>query len=403
MNTLDGQGSLHIGSTGGSGVLVSKGQSEAADQLPLFSQSFHNAKDSYSKLGARSRGARVHGGPLELRKSLPPRDCTKWIRTDKKYDPYSYFENPNNKPSPKPEKPPPPPSLWVPRRDKEPKSLHNRRPVDSSPPKEKTGPGIPSTKSSPLKEKTSPGSPSLKSSSSSPFFKKANKLAGKHTEKPPWDTEHHIMHSRMNSEIKPGYREYFDRPVPKDNVGVPKVFEQYGMHDRQCGWNDQPAPLGEYRRTFFNNIGPPSTGGCKQHQLPSYWRNIKDWKTSSAPELPNCSLSRVRSPTSKDHSLLEALADMPAAEATAFWRGWAGAKAEVPETKTQIGWDDRWNVTWSKDNNQYNKYTREYFSIPNGVPGRATETPQSRMPAPGLKSAPAAWGHLHVAAHDVGF
>merc|ERR1719265_1470532 len=81
---------------------------------------------------------------------------------------------------------------------------------------------------------------------------KEKEAATKLEERKPWDTEHHIMVSRMNHEVQVGVREYFDKPIAKESEGIPRISEEYCMNDRQCGWNDDPRPLGENRSTYCN-------------------------------------------------------------------------------------------------------------------------------------------------------
>lgn len=335
--------------------------SEAKAQLPIFTKGYVECKETLGKMSAKARGVRCHTGPVQLRAAWPARDCSSWVREDKQYHPYSYFEMPNNSPSPKPKKPPQPPRLWLP----------EKKSKDAG---KKSSQASTATGTAPTATGTAP-EVSLQTGGSSPS--KASKVKPDAASKPDWDTKHHIMSSRLNDEVQAGIREYFDTPKMKESQGMPKVREQYAMHDRQCGWNDEPAELGEMRRTLFDNIGPFSLGGCKQQQLPSYWRKVKNWHAHSAPDLKaEGGLSGSRLPHTGDRSLLAALADAPASQTTEFWRGWAEATSKpgaLPSTAYGKGWDSRFGVTWSKDNDSLNKRQREYFSVPHGKPGRPTE------------------------------
>jgi len=308
-------------------------------------QRYADVKDRYGKMSAKARGVRLHQGPLDLRHSLPARDCTSWVRSDRQYDPYSYFAQPGNKPPPKFPKSNGPPPLWLLPRAKDGK-------VKSKASEEKDGTG-PAKSESP--------------------------------EKPGWDTEHHILFSRMNAEMQSGVREYFDHPKTKGNEGIPRLNERYVMNDRQCGWNDLPDKPGEMRRTLFSNVGPYNLGGCKEQQLPSYWRKIKDWGSYSTPELGQLAISRLDNLPSekvKKHLLLS-LANTPAHEAAEFWRSWADAhtkaenKPDLPAVldPTKKRWDKNWSVTSSKDNDVMNPRQREYFSVPEGGRGFSSSNP----------------------------
>mmetsp|Transcript_124579 Transcript_124579/g.265693 ORF Transcript_124579/g.265693 Transcript_124579/m.265693 type:complete len:379 (-) Transcript_124579:56-1192(-) len=314
------------------------------EETPKVSASklrYESAQGAYAMMSAKARGATVHPDSVKLRKSLQPRDCVSWVHENKQYSPYSYFESPNNAASPKLEKSKGPPALWLPPRSKDASKSSSKGASSSSPAK--------GTSSAKLMERL------------------------------PWDTEHHIMHSRMNQEVQVGVREYFDKPVRKEGEGVPKVRERYAMCDRQMGWNDEPAPLGEYRRTVFDNVGPYNIGGCKEQQLPSYWREIKDWRSYSMPDL-DAEAFGGRSKTEDERKLLLTLADTPADKTKVFWRGWARATTKpgsFPPEGPPRGWDNRWNVTWSKDNECMNARNREYFSVPRGKQGKSTEAPRT--------------------------
>lgn len=300
-----------------------------AKRLPVFSSHYGEACTTLASMTAKARGVKLHPGPLKLRKSLPSRDCTSWVRDDHQYDPYWSGDKTEVKPREKKAVPLP---LWLP-----------------------------------------------------PSAKEREAAAAQPKEVPPWDAEHHVMYSRMNSELQQGFRQYFDKPKRKEGEGIPKMRERYAMNDRQAGWLDDPAPLGESRRTLFDNIGPYNLGGCKQHQMPSYWRKIKDWSCyDSTPDLPV--VQKPPEDADQKKGLLMALADMPAAQARAFWKGWLEAKAaakaqakgeQVPEP-TPEEWDERWNVIWSRANQDINPRQREYFSVPFGANGQATEKPRSK-------------------------
>eukprot|EP00441_Pelagodinium_beii_P020628 CAMPEP_0197653788 /NCGR_PEP_ID=MMETSP1338-20131121/37135_1 /TAXON_ID=43686 ORGANISM="Pelagodinium beii, Strain RCC1491" /NCGR_SAMPLE_ID=MMETSP1338 /ASSEMBLY_ACC=CAM_ASM_000754 /LENGTH=387 /DNA_ID=CAMNT_0043229031 /DNA_START=49 /DNA_END=1212 /DNA_ORIENTATION=- len=307
-------------------------------------QVFIEVRDTYGRMSAKSRGVRLHTGPLKLRHSMPARDCTSWVHDDKQYSPYSYFENPLNKPAPLPAKSKGPPPLWLPPRSK-------ARSQPASPTKGGKG-----SKKSVLGE----------------------------IQAKPWDTEHHVMVSRMNDEVQVGVREYFDVPKRKEGEGIPKLRERYVMNDRQAGWNDEPDALGEMRRTLFNNAGPYNLGGCKQQQLPSWWRKIKDWGSYSYSEMPNLRTSTSEAPVAQK-SLLASLANTPGHKSAEFWRGFAESgnnfarvmeSEDAEEFKSRLEkWDNNWHIC-SSGNDEVNQRNREYFSVPEGGNGRQTEQPR---------------------------
>jgi len=321
---------------------------ETKEAVPQCSRNYVEATATLAPLAAKARGEKCHKGPLQLRKALPGRDCTKWVEEDKQYRPYCSMEAPTNIPSPKPKKPPAPPRLWLPA---------ERSTKDASRSLQSGGSGDPSSPSKPSK--------SLELS-----------------ERPSWDTEHHVMFSRMNHEINTGFREYFEKPKRKDSEAVVRCRETYVMSDRQCGWNDEPEPLGESRRTFINNIGPVNVGGCREQQMPSYWRKIGNWRAYSMPSLTAQTGLGAGPPKPGRNpdgghghsSLIVALADAPADQSTKFWRDWAKQQSKLgqsPRKRREPHWDDRWAITSSKDNTRNCSYKREYFSVPPGKPGRS--------------------------------
>lgn len=340
-------------------ISISEDKQQKADKkgcdLPNYSRGLAESKATYGTMSAKNRGEKTcHKGPLELRKTREPRDCTSWIRQDKQYSPYSYFESPDNKPSKKPKQSALPPSLWLL------KDPIKKKPKDSAA----------------VEDEMPLGAEAGEDGAVFDDFAKPNEGL---EDRPAWDTEHHIMHSRMNHELQVGTREYFDRPVKKEGVGVPKIREQYVLNDRQCCWNDEPAPLGEYRYTVFDSMGP-----SKVQQLPSYWRRVGAWSSFSTPDL-HLSISRQGKPKEKPpngrKAMLQAMADLPADQSKAYWKEWAEKQAPsntLPAPNRwdrPRGWDDRWNLC-SQSNDEINPRLREYFAVPQGVPGRCTEAPR---------------------------
>ncbi|CAJ1351120.1 unnamed protein product [Effrenium voratum] len=204
--------------------------------------------------------------------------------------------------------------------------------------------------------------------------------------RPPWDEEHHIMVSRMNGEMQSGAREYFDKPKRKEGEGIPKTREQYVMNDRQAGWNDEPGRPGEMRKTLFNNVGSFNIGGCKDHQLPSYWRKIKDWGSLSSPAMPTIDLRCKTQPHGQPplghdkRTFFQALANTPGREATAFWRSWADLSSKKPEASPKRSrWNNSWQASWAQANEDMNWRCREYFSVPLGGTGRSMPSSSPSM------------------------
>lgn len=365
---------------------LSMKKAKSASVLPKLAKTIAECQETYGTMSAKARGAKIHNGPLELRKALPGRDCSAWVREDKQYSPYSYFDHKGNPPAPKPKKSKGPPPLWLPTRAKEAKTrkLFGDDGQDTLPLGAEAG----------GEEDSMPEEPE-------------QPVAGAAlVNRPPWDSEHHILFSRANEEVQQRCREYFDRPIRKESEGVPRVREQYIMHDRQCCWNDEPGPMGEKRRTLYDNIGPVNIGGCKEQQLPSYWRKIKDWKAFSADDL-HSGLSVSKTGRPKDRTLdpkdklllLKSLSDLPADKAKEFWRGWAeglSPGALPPKTRLEAprGWDDRWSICWSRANDGINQRQREYFSVPAGGTGVSTSPARPRKSMAALGRAAAASGRF---------
>jgi len=393
-----------------------KAKSKSQPQLETYSRHLQECKDTYGTMSAKARGQKIHNGPLELRQSLAPRDCTAWVREDKQYSPYSNSEQPvwvfrvaqeggspdqldqpkgqaggagpslvcmqqrPGMPPPKTKKAKGPPPLWLPPRAKDPKL--KTRP--------KTGDDLDN-----MRLGAEAGEDDTEVEPASPDKPPGAGLADRR----PWDSEHHIMMSRMNHEVQSLCREYFDKPVKKEGDGIPKVREQYAMNDRQCGWNDEPAPLGENRRTLYDNIGPYNVGGCKDQQMVSYWRKIKDWSSYNSSDDVPLSLSKTGKPAAvpdkndkaEKMTLLKTVADLPADEAREFWRGWAERQAEKTKGLPTLpgknrydcpkGWDSRWGVCWSRANDSMNQRQREYFSVPKGSTGLSTSPSRQRKSA----------------------
>lgn len=294
------------------------------------------------------------------------RDTTEWIKQDRQYAPYSNIDSMGPGATNTWKKSSPPPVLWLPGDPIAYRSL-------------KSGDGLPCDVSMPLGAEA--GEDGDEEASRPP-------PGADLVDRPAWDSEHHIMVSRLNHEMQTGTREYFDAPKRKDGVGVPKVREQYVAHDRQCCWQDEPAPFGENRHTIWDNIAEP-----RAHQLPSYWRKVGDWGSFSSPDL-HLSVTKKGMPKTRPEpkpfpgmgrkAMLEALADLPADQATAFWRGWADGKQPkgtmpAPSRWDQPkGWDSRWNVTAGAFNTQLKACSREYFEVPRGALGKSMQAPRPR-------------------------
>ncbi|CAE7028129.1 TR1, partial [Symbiodinium sp. CCMP2456] len=138
-------------------------QKRSASFKPLLAAKIVEVRDTYGKMSAKARGVRIHNGPLELRKALPSRDTTEWVRSAKQ--PYSTLEALDPTPKPPPSSGPPP--LWLPTTLKG----QAKKKVERHGDKDKDG-----------KQK------SLADYDETTLFRR------------PWDTEHHIMVSRMNDE-----------------------------------------------------------------------------------------------------------------------------------------------------------------------------------------------------------
>mmetsp|Transcript_19585 Transcript_19585/g.45543 ORF Transcript_19585/g.45543 Transcript_19585/m.45543 type:complete len:460 (-) Transcript_19585:203-1582(-) len=385
----------------------------------------HNvASELYKPASCTNRGLSIHNGPVQRLPSNPQasRDCHEWMRSDKQYSPYSYFESSQSKAR-----------FEEMKKNKKPASVYSetgsavffpmRRWDQRSPRKsrtEKDGDRKSEGGKSSKGEKSAQGT-ELGEGLGPPAEKAPASSEQEVKEKPRWDTEHHIMVSRMNHEVRPGEREYFDQPKAKESEAAPRIRQEYVMHDRQCKWNDEPTAEVSARRTCFHWVAPHNVGGPKVLQLPSYWRTVKDWRSMSEPGL-QMSRTSSRTPAERKKHFLEAVADMPPDEAVRFWRGWSqhaknrtsdkqhshlfgstkslkkrdeGFLTETSTTtanttttasasstavssqkkkdkdkkgsskaaKTQrADWDDRWHVTHSKGNESFSAQHKQLFS-----------------------------------------
>lgn len=222
---------------------------------------------------------------------------TRWIIEDRLHHPYNAGDHPDNKPKPLPKRNPVPPPIWYPTRGRQ-------------------------TKAEPLGSTVS--------------------LDDTRHKRVPWDAEHHIKPSKANSEVQVGCREYFDRPLQKENDGVPKVLEVYQFNDRIGVWDDRPVPrvtrepadryaAKGFRRTIFTQIGPFNLGGCKDQQMVSYWR--KNVGKQDAYSLSPSKTPRQHAP---DESLCARLAVWNAPEAADYWREWSDcSKQRLPPAKKE--------------------------------------------------------------------
>merc|ERR1719446_216722 len=103
------------------------------------------------------------------------------------------------------------------------------------------------------------------------------------------------------------------------------------MNDRQMGWWDEPAPLGQAKHTYLDNCRPWNIGGPRDAQKVSYWRTVME-KAASAPAL------KTSVTDSRSHlTLCERLADVPAPQATQFWRDWVDqSKKRLPQADDDL-------------------------------------------------------------------
>lgn len=343
------------------------------------------AQAVFAPLGAHARRVKIHNGPLQLRDAKAPPDRTNWVAADKQYDPYMVF----SAETPALPKSSGPPKLWLPRELHEPKKRG----------KKNSGPKFAASE------------------------KEVQASRKKLAERPRWDQEHHIMVSQANGEVQKFVREYFDKPIRKESEGIPKVRELYAMNDRQSGWWDEPSPLGEPKHTYLDNCGPWNVGGPKEQQKVSYWRKLAE-KSASAPVLAT-SITDSRSHL----SLIERMADVPAAQAKQFWREWSDLSknrlptapeekqrgkrgkgkrggwpvpAEADSTtqsepampiasatsradKGKLEWNNRWSVCVSKDNTDLASGHRQYFSSAQFLSGFEEGHPGAYLGLPSQK------------------
>jgi hypothetical protein len=245
------------------------------------------------------------------------------------------------------------------------------------------------------------------------------------------------MVSQANDEVQKFVREYFDKPIRKEGEGVPKVRELYTMNDRQSGWWDEASPLGLPKHTYLDVLGPWNVGGPKEQQKVSYWRNayknsFQGQEGQALPKSASAPALKTSITDSRSHlTLTERLADLPAAQATQFWREWvdlskkrlpsapevhgkakkkgkgpkrggwpspadsqgdeaARAAATLPATRVKSPakegkeeWNDRWSVCVSKDNPNLTNGHRQYFTSAQFLSGAEMGHPGAYL---GLKS-----------------
>mmetsp|Transcript_24658 Transcript_24658/g.73351 ORF Transcript_24658/g.73351 Transcript_24658/m.73351 type:complete len:427 (-) Transcript_24658:179-1459(-) len=365
------------GSPGSPGGTMMSTMGATNSMIVSFGQRADEAKTTYGTLVAKARGEKVHMGPLELRKSLPPRDCTSWMYNTC-YTPWEREELVKERAKRKKS----PPKLWLPKNGADHRAEQKKK------------------REAERAEKEALGNLSPKSLNKDAPPEKSPDLHSR-----PWDDCHHVMHSRGNHELQSGTREYFGKPIPLP-MRPPKVKEEYTMNDRQCGYDDDPLPPGEGRRTIFHDIGPYATGGCKEHQLPSWWRKVKDWSSYSSPELGQKHFTEkemllfntragpqtrewltqhnggkpLKVPNKKPQTVIAALADASPEQSKAFWRTWAEKRARYPaEEHKPYGWDKNLAIQ-SFINDQTTKNERFYFSVPAGATGYGLEPPRRREP-----------------------
>jgi hypothetical protein len=275
--------------------IVNRG--DEATEPPYSNPEMHRtvevAEALYAPLGSHARGVRIHHGSLQLRDAKKPPYRVGWVHSDKQYSPCITF----SEMQPRVPKSSGPPKLWLPKELHEPKKKGKK---DSGP----------------------------KHSYSEGDIKASHK---KLAERPRWDTEHHIMVSQANPEVQKFVREYFDKPVRKESEGIPKVRELYTMNDHQSGWWDEASPLGQSKHTYLDNAQPWNVGGPKVNQLPAYWRRIAE-KGSYTEATPDEKQRMIDN--RKCGSLIDRLADMPAAQSTQFWRDWVDlSKKRLPQVE----------------------------------------------------------------------
>eukprot|EP00927_Polykrikos_kofoidii_P049648 TRINITY_DN43683_c0_g1_i1.p1 TRINITY_DN43683_c0_g1~~TRINITY_DN43683_c0_g1_i1.p1 ORF type:complete len:444 (-),score=63.83 TRINITY_DN43683_c0_g1_i1:68-1399(-) len=419
---------LTTGHEGLAATLQSRLEGSGTDEVMNQSQRYEISKTVYTPMAATARNAKVHDGPTSRAPAAKTKGRTKWMREDKRHNPYSYFDSKNHATAPA-EKKLPTPKLWFPETAEDVKikkaaELKREQEVEDLGEGEDGGGDFGGAVGSDAKPKTKP----------------------KKFPEAPWDTEHHTMVSMANPEVQVFCREYFDKPMKREGEGIPKVRELYSMNDRQGGWCDEPAPLGELRRTYLDWVAPYNVGGPKCQQLPSYWRqNVR--KSASAPSL-NATFGGI-SKTPADQSFLERLAQMPASQSSEFWRGWlqhstktrpekpgkdksrrtkdrkhwlekGGTKASGDASASAIktdsmaellgestptpkggkrDWNDRWSVTHSKDNERMTKGHQQYFTKSQYLSGAEFGDPGSYLGLQSMK-----WRNVadHVSHHPAG-
>lgn len=180
--------------------------------------------------------------------------------------------------------------------------------------------------------------------------------------------------------------------------------------------------MGEPKHTYLDNCLPWNVGGPKDGQKVSWWRRVVE-KSQSMPAV------RTSITDSRSHlSLTERLADVPAPQATQFWRDWVelskkrlptapeetlrknrrgktpkrggwpspsdqddepDAAATMPaparEKEEKPEWDNRWSVCVSKDNPNLMNGHKQFFSSAQFLSGAETGHPGAYLGLPSQK------------------
>jgi hypothetical protein len=374
--------------------------------------------ETYDRLHGRQSWLRTSRSEGLLTKAPPVvEERTRWIEEDRMHHPYSWFDNVKNPPKPIAKKRGVPPALWCPVRARD-------------PPKEKASPS--------------------KSLEETRHMRKS------------WNTEWHVPDSKANHEIQQNCRAYFDRPLKDENEGIPKVRQVYQMNDRVVSWNEDPvdkvtklpvdrAAVKGFRRTYVDQSGPWNTGGIKDFQLPSYWRNTMGQKSakevSASKTVPQHLMPRSMSSGDVEHpDLCARLARFNAPEAVRYWRVWSEVSkhrlpskekkkkkknhktqkkhkkktkkkddsdsdtekdTEKEDEKPQDGkpkpktpgrrkWDERFGVILSKDNDNLSKGHRQYFSGNQFLSGYELGHPGNFLGLPAQR-----WRRISDASHSL--
>jgi hypothetical protein len=470
-----------VSSAKGSSVEETAKGRDAASEPPYSNAELDRTLDVahslYGPLGSHARGVKIHTGPLKLRSSKKPPYRTGWVHGDKQYDPYITFsaEQPSVKKSGGP------PKLWIPKELREPKKkddpesggklaythqdIKDSHKILAGRPRWDTEHHVMVSRQNPEVQK---------------FVREYfDKPIRKESEGVPKVRELYSMNDRQSgwwdeaSPLGDMKHTYLDALLPW-NVGGPAVAQKpsYWRKVAEKGTASMPTlgeketltepgkyivkvPEGTKKLGFTPAAFPPQAVKIME-VVPDSWAeqrniNIGD-ELLTIDDVPVATMTKQEF---VDHvkngkqfqfyrrsqlSLIQRLADMPAAQATQFWRDWvdlsskrlppppeekvgkkgkkgrnldtslgapskrggwptpgestsaavlpnvaSGSATTLPKADEKEAWNDRWSVTASKDNPFCCQGHRQFFTSAQFLSGHEVGHPGALLGLQGQK------------------